>query len=389
MPWQDNSGSNGGPTKGPWGQPPKNGDGRPGGGSRSDSPDLEELLQASRQRLKRAFPRSQGGRGGGGGRKGPELNARTIGLGGVAILGLWAVSGFYTVDAGELGVVTTFGKYTTVTSPGLNWHMPTPIQNAEVVDVESIRKIPIPAAQRGRGQGEGLMLTGDKNIVDIGMVIQYKIKSEIPTSGLPGAAQFLFNIDDPESVVRAVSESAIREVVGRNTLDFVQTDGRSQVQVDTQTLIQSALDDYSSGIEVTEVNLEKTEPPTEEVNEAFLDVEAADQDRQRSIDSARAYANEVVPRARGEAQRILEDARGYAARVTAESRGQAERFSAILGEYKKAPEVTRQRMYLETVEKVLGDMDKIIVEDGAGSGVVPYLPLNELGRNQPRQGGQQ
>ncbi|MEO1015251.1 MAG: FtsH protease activity modulator HflK [Pseudomonadota bacterium] len=388
MPWQDNSGSNGGPTKGPWGQPPKNGDGRPGGGPRGESPDLEELLQASRQRLKRAFPRGDGG--GRGGRKGPELNARTLGLGGAAILLLWALSGIYQVGPGEQGVVTTFGKFSSIASPGLNWHIPAPVQNARIVDVEQEQQMAIPAGvQRGRtsNRGESLMLTGDKNIVDVAMEVQYKIKAELGGDGrLPGAAQFLFNVDQPDIVVRAVAEASIREVVGRNTLDFVQTTGRLNVQRDTLALMQAALDQYEAGIQVTQVNLQKAEPPTPDVNKAFLDVEAADQDRQRAIDTARAYANEVVPKARGEAQRILEGSRGYAARVTAESRGQAERFTAILQEYQKAPEVTRQRMYLETVEKVLGDMDKIIVEDGAGSGVVPYLPLNELGR-QGRTGG--
>ena len=232
------------------------------------------------------------------------------------------------------------------------------------------------------------MLTGDKNIVDVAMVVNYKIKSDLGDgAALPGVAQYLFNIDNPQQALQAIGEAAIREVVGRNSLDFVQTTGRTQIQEETQILIQSALDQYGAGIEVTEVNLEKTEPPTAEVNEAFLDVEAADQDKQRAIDTARAYANKVVPEARGEAQRILEDSRGYAARVTAESRGQAERFTSILEEYQKAPEVTRQRMYLETVETVLGDMNKIIIEDDAGSGVVPYLPLNELNRN--AQGGGQ
>ena len=381
MPWQDNNGNGNGPTRGPWGQPPRNGGGGQGGG---EPPDLEELLQASRQKLKRAFPNG----GGGGGGKRFEMNARNFGLGAVCILILWGLSGFYTVDAGKLGVVTTFGKYTDVTPAGLQWHVPAPVQAARVVDVEKIQQLPIPTIQRRGNQQESLMLTGDKNIVDVAMVVNYKIKSDLGDgAALPGVAQYLFNIDNPQQALQAIGEAAIREVVGRNSLDFVQTTGRTQIQEETQILIQSALDQYGAGIEVTEVNLEKTEPPTAEVNEAFLDVEAADQDKQRAIDTARAYANKVVPEARGEAQRILEDSRGYAARVTAESRGQAERFTSILEEYQKAPEVTRQRMYLETVETVLGDMNKIIIEDDAGSGVVPYLPLNELNRN--AQGGGQ
>ncbi len=394
MPWQDNSGDKGGPTRGPWGQNPKGDGGRGNGGwgnggdnggqngGKGEPPDLEELLQASRQRLRKAFPRGAGG-GGRGGRGGRDIDPRVLGLGAVAIGALWLASGFYSINAGELGVVTTFGKYDTVTLPGLRWRVPSPIQNVDIVDVETINTIHIPATQR-TSNGAGLMLTGDKNIVDVALNVQYQINPDLTEEDgkLPEVAKYLYNIDEATNLVRTVAEASIREVVGRNTLDFVQTQGRTQVQQETEALIQSALDQYDAGILITAISLQKTDPPTSEVNQAFLDVEAADQDRQRSIDAARAYANRILPEARGEAQRILEDARGYSARVTAESRGQANRFDAILAEYKKAPEVTRQRMYLETVETVLGDMNKIIVEDNAGSGVVPYLPLNELSRRQ-------
>ncbi len=387
MPWSDNSGSGGGgngsnggrgPTRGPWGQPPRNNGGRRPGG---EPPDLEELLQASRQRLKRAFPGGRGGRGGRGGGGGFELNPRTIGLIIIGLFAIWGLSGFYQVGAAERGVVTTFGRFQTITMPGLHWHIPAPVQNAHIVNVFETRQTPIPQTRGQRGpQAEGLMLTGDKNIVDVEMAVQWRIKAGVERENdqLPGVAQFIFNIDQPSNLVLTVGEAAIREVVGRNTLDFVQTQGRTVVQEETRTLMQETLDLQRSGIEVTEVNLEKTEPPTAEVNEAFLDVEAAKQDKEQYINTARAYANRVVPEARGQAQRILEDARAYQARVTAEARGQADRFNAIYEEYAKAPEVTRQRMYLETVELVLGDMNKIILEDEAGSGVVPYLPLNEL-----------
>jgi len=386
MPWSDNSdngGSNGGrgPTKGPWGQPPRNNGGGGRGSGGGEPPDLEELLQASRQRLKRAFPqgRGRGGRGGGG--KGFELNPKTGGLIAVGLLALWGLSGFYQVEAEELGVVTTFGKYETITTPGLHWHMPTPLQSATKVAVTRVENTPIPQNRGQRGpQAEGLMLTGDKNIVDVEMIVQWKIKegADDQGDGLPGAAQYIFNIDDPANLVVRVGEAAIREVVGRNSLDFVQTTGRSTVQDETRALMQATLDLQLSGIQVQSVNLDKTEPPTTEVNDAFLDVEAAKQDKEQYINTARAYANEVVPQARGQSQRILENARAYQAQVTAEARGAADRFNAIFAEYEKAPEVTRQRMYLETVEQVLGDMNKIIIEDDAGSGVVPYLPLNEL-----------
>jgi len=394
MPWQDNSGNNDGgngrgPSKGPWGQPPRGGNrgGPKGGGPRGggEPPDLEELLQASRQRLSRAFP---GGRGGG-----LKLNLRTGMLIGAGLLALWGFSGFYQVDADELGVVTTFGKYDGVTTPGLHWHIPSPIQNARTEAVTSVKSTAIPETSGGADSTGGLMLTGDKNIVDVAFTVQWKIKSDPnPVDGeiLPGVAQYMFNIDNPRNLVRTVGESAIREVVGRNELDFVQTEGRNVVQEETRTLMQEALDLSKSGIEIRDINLEKTEPPTAEVNAAFLDVEAAKQDREQYVNTARAYANQVVPKARGEAQQILENAAGYAARVTAEARGKADRFDKILTEYTKAPEVTRQRMYLETVESVLADMNKIIIESDAGSGVVPYLPLNELQRNStPRSGAQQ
>jgi membrane protease subunit HflK len=233
------------------------------------------------------------------------------------------------------------------------------------------------------------MLTGDKNIVDIAFTVQWKIKSDlIPEEGAdkPGVAQFIFNIDDPEGLIRMIGEAAMREIVGRNTLDFVQTDGRLDVQRETQDLMQASLDEYKAGVQIVQVNLTGTEPPTAEVNEAFRDVQAAEQNQATVIQQARQYTNQVVPEARGQAQRILEEARAYAAERTADARGQAARFNEIYTEYARAPQVTRQRMYLETVEKVLGGMDKIIVDKDAGSGVVPYLSLDELRRTQ-KEGG--
>lgn len=382
MPWSDKSGNGGrSPQRGPWGQPPRNN----GGGGRGQPPDLEELLQASRQRLKRAFPRG-GGEGGGG----LPLNIRTLGLGAAVLVGLWTASGIYQVGPAELAVVTTFGKYQTVTGPGLHWHVPAPVQNVNKQPALAVREMSIPASERRSGQlSPGLMLTGDKNIVDIAFTVQWKIKSDlIPEEGAdkPGVAQFVFNIDDPEGLVRMVGEAAMREIVGRNTLDFVQTDGRLEVTRLTQELMQASLDEYRAGVQVVQVNLTGTEPPTSEVNEAFRDVQAAEQNQATVIQQARQYTNQVVPEARGQAQRILEEARAYAAERTADARGQAARFNEIYTEYARAPQVTRQRMYLETVEKVLGGMDKIIVDKDAGSGVVPYLSLDELRRTQ-KEGG--
>ncbi len=375
MPWQDNSGN-----RGPWGQPPRGNNGGGDKGGRNDPPDLEELLQASRQRLKRAFPR--GGRGGGGGGKGLQLNRGTMMLGGVVIAALWLFSGVYQVAPAELAVVTTFGSYEKVTGPGLHWHIPSPVQSVNKQQALKVQPMQIPIAERRSGVlSPGLMLTGDKNIVDVVFTVQWKIKSSlIPDEGstIPGVAQFVFNIDRPQELVRMIGEASMREIVGRNTLDFVQTEGRLEVQEQTQVLMQSALDEYESGMQVEGVLLTSTEPPTQEVNEAFRDVQAAEQNQATVIQEARRYTNRVVPEARGQAQRILEEAGAYASQVTADARGQAARFDEIYSEYAKAPAVTRQRMYLETIEKVLGDMDKIIIDEEAGSGVVPYLPLNEL-----------
>lgn len=391
MPWQDNSGNRGGGGRGPWGQPPR---GNPGGsnngGGRNDPPDLEDLLQASRQRLKRAFPRGPRNGGGGGG-GGVQINRTTGGFIAGGLVLLWLASGIYQVASDELAVVTTFGDYEDVKGPGLHWHIPAPVQHAAKEPVTSLRDMTIPAADRRGGQlSPGLMLTGDKNIVDVAFTVQWRIKPGlIPEQGdeLPGVAQFLFNIDDPQQLVRITGEAAMREIVGRNTLDFVQTEGRAQISEQTRELMQRALDTYDSGIAVENVNLTLAEPPTNEVNEAFRDVQAAEQNQATLIQQARQYTNQVVPEARGQAQRILEEARAYSAERTADARGQAARFNEIYTEYARAPEVTRQRMYLETVERVLGDMDKVIIEEGAGAGVVPYLPLNELQNRQAPQRG--
>lgn len=382
MPWQDNSGNRGGGGRGPWGQPPRgnNGNGSNQGGGRGEPPDLEDLLQASRQRLKRAFPR-----GGGGGGGGFQLNRATAGAIGAVLLVLWGASGIYQVAPNELAVVTTFGDYEEVKGPGLHWHVPAPVQGVAKQPVLELQDMKIPITDRRSGQplSMGLMLTGDKNIVDIAFTVQWRIKPDLaPEQGeeMPGVAQYTFNIDGPEALVRMTSEAAMREVVGRNTLDYVQTEGRAEVALQTEELMQRALDSYKSGIQIERVNLTLAEPPTPEVNEAFRDVQAAEQNQATVIQQARQYTNQVVPEARGQAQRILEEAHAYAAERTADARGQAARFNEIYSEYAQAPEVTRQRMYLETVERVLGDMDKIIVEEGAGSGVVPYLPLDQVRR---------
>ncbi|MFN3960717.1 MAG: FtsH protease activity modulator HflK [Parvularculaceae bacterium] len=388
MPWQDNSGKGGsqgpgrGPTRGPWGQPPKppGGGQGPGGGSgkgpgKGTPPDLDELLNASRQRLKRAFPRD-------GGAKPPQLNRQTALLMVAGVGVLWGLSGFFTVGPVERGIVLTFGEFDRVVGPGLHWRAPAPFQSSLTERVTEVRETLVPAGGSTRGSQGGLMLTGDKNIIDVVIKVQWQISAEETAAPgeLPPVARFKLLIDSPDKLVLTVAEAAIREVVGRNELDFIQTEGRGVVMDQTRELMQQTLDAQNTGIIINSVNLEKADPPTEEVNQAFLDVIAATQDREQYINRAREYANKVLPEARGAAQQILEEARAYQAQVTADARGQASRFDAIYAEYAKAPEVTRQRMYLETTERVLGPMNKIIIDDKAGKGVVPYLPLTDLNK---------
>ena len=389
MPWQDNSGN-----RGPWGQPPRGENGGSGnngrGRGRGEPPDLEDLLHASRQRLKRAFP--GGGRGGFGGGRGPQLNQTTTGIIGVVILALWLFSGLYQVNPGERAVVTTFGQFTRIEAQGLKWRIPFPVQNVEIVRVDQERQTEIgfrgDVTSRGaEALSESLMLTGDKNIVDVTFSVNWNVDTAPVENGeLPGPAKFIFNIDGPENVVRAVAEASMREVVGGNTLQPLITSGRDLVQDDTMRLMQEALDSYDSGIRIIRVNYRRADAPPQ-VRDAFLDVFNAGSEAAARINDAQRIFNEKIPRARGEAQKILEDARAYAARVTEDARGQADRFNQVYEEYQYAPDVTRQRMYLETVETVLADMNKVIIENETGSGVVPYLPLTELNRQPQNRGG--
>ena len=387
MPWQDNSGN-----RGPWGQPPRgeNGSGRNDGGRGSgEPPDLEDLLEASRRRLRRAFPRGRGNGGGGRSGGGVPFSPQLFGLIAAAVLALWLFSGVYQVNPGERALVTTFGKFTDIKAQGLKWHIPFPVQSIEKVLVDRTRTTDL--GQRGASAGggsrsESLMLTGDKNIADVSFSVDWNIDTSPQAENeLPGPAKFAFLIENPDNVVRAVAEAAMREVVGGNRLEPLLTSGRGNVAERTQTIMQEALDSYDSGINIIRVNYQKADAPPQ-VRDAFLDVFNAGSEAERKVNDAQRYYNEKIPRARGEAQKILEGAAAYASRVTADARGQADRFNQIYDEYRQAPQVTRQRMYLETVESVLKDMNKIVIEDEAGSGVVPYLPLNELNR---RGGGSQ
>ncbi len=394
MPWKNQSGGKGGGPwgggdgGGPWGS--GNGPNRPNpwgqgpqrGPDPQNSPDLEELLRRSQDKLKRVFP--GGGRGGGGGRTSlGGIGGRGIALALVAALIVYGLTGFYRVGPGELGVELVLGRYQSTTQPGLNYNWPYPFGEVFTPDVLRIREVNIGTRGDGRGQDipeESLMLTGDENIVDVNFRVQWRISDP---------ANYLFNIEDPEDTVKQVAESAMREVVGRKNIQPILTQERQQIEQDVQTLMQTTLDDYGAGVQVSQVQMQKVDPPAQ-VIDAFRDVQAARADQERFQNEADAYANEVVPRARGEAAQIVENANGYRDRVIAEATGQADRFLSVYSEYAKAPDVVRQRIYLETMERILGDADKIIIDQpqGSGQGVVPFLPLDRLtSGNQPQQQG--
>jgi len=369
MPWNDNAGgggpwgSGGGRDDNPWRRGP--GSGRPGGPG-GQQPDLDELIRGLQARLNRLF-------GGGGGGKGKGTGAGSFGFavvfGGAALL--WIVlTGVYQVGANEAGVVTRFGEYVRTTAPGLNLKLPFPIEQVEKPEVTDTQTTEIGSNQRGV-----LMLTRDENIVDLGFTVQWKVDERYPE----GVRDFLFNVRDVDDTIRAVAESAMREVVGTTDLEPIITGGRVEVSLRTRDLMQSSLDEYAAGVQVLQVNLQRAQAP-EAVIDAFRDVDAAAQDAERVRLNATAYLNSVVPQARGVAARELQRAQAYRDSVIAEAQGQADRFVAILNEYEAAPEVTRRRMYLETMENVLGRSELIIL-DQQGTGAIPYLPLDRLGQN--------
>jgi membrane protease subunit HflK len=375
MPWSNQGG--GGPwgsgPKGPWGS----GQQPPGGGQ---TPDLEEILRRGQDKLRSALP------GGNLGGKGVAL----IALGAIV---LWGFSGFFRVEPDELGVVLRFGQQVREVQPGLNYHLPYPVETVLTPKALRVNKIDIGmrvVEDMRRGSTvrdvpeESLMLTGDENIVDVDFSVLWKVK---PT----GVGQYLFNIQNPEGTVKAVAESVMREVVGRSEIQPILTGARQTIETAVQDLMQKALDNYGAGILIQQVQLQKVDPPTQ-VIDSFRDVQAARADLERAQNEAQTYANRVVPEARGRVAQITQAAEAYKQQTVAEATGQTSRFNAIYAQYKLAPDVTRQRMYLETMERVLGGADKIILDSNSSGGVVPYLPLNELSRQQapaqprPQQG---
>ncbi len=370
MPWDDKSGGGG-----PWGQGPSgggrgNGAGGPGGQG-GQGPDLEEILRRGQERFRQSFP---GGSGGG-------LGTRGL-LVGLAILVLvWLASGFYRVQPDEQGVVLRFGEYIKTTQPGLNYRMPYPIEAAYTPKVTRVNRVDVGMRQgedtRSVRQGavrdvpeESLMLTGDENIIDIDFSVFWVIKD---------AGDYLFNIQNPVGTVKAVAESSMREVVGESNIQPLLTEGRQAAETKVTDLMQNLLDEYGAGIRITQVQIQGSNPPSA-VIDAFRDVQAARADAERSRNEAESYSNRVLPEARGAAERIEQEAAAYRDQTVEEAEGQARRFLSIYGEYAQAPEVTRQRMYLETMERVLNNMNKVLIDSDGGSGVVPYLPLPEVER---------
>jgi membrane protease subunit HflK len=384
-PW-GGSGNGGGDGGGPWGSGSGGGPNRPnpwGGDNRrpdpQNSPDLEELLRRSQDRLKRVFPKKggPGGPGGGGGGGGIGLGgigARGVALAAVVGVIIYAATGIYIVDQGELGVELVFGEYKATTTPGPHYNWPYPIGSVFVPNVAQLRETTVGSRGDARGQDapeESLMLTGDENIVDVDFRVQWRISNP---------ADYLFNIQDPEDTVKQVAESAMRQIVGQNNILPILTQERNQIRQDVKALMQQTLDGYGAGVEIVEVNMQKVDPPAQ-VIDAFRDVQAARADQETAQNRADAYANEVVPQARGEAAQIVEAANAYRDQVIAEATGQADRFLSVYEEYAKAPEVTRERIYLETMERVLSGTEKVIIDQSAGTGVVPYLPLDQLNRS--------
>ncbi len=361
MPWSNQTGGGrpGGGNRGPWGNGPV------GGGPR---PDLEELLKRGQERLRRALPRNLRGSG--------------VTVGALIAVAVWLASGIYVVDPEEQGVVLRFGAFVGRTTPGINYHLPWPIESVQTPKVTRENQLNI-GYRLGSAEGsrdvpeESLMLTGDENIIDINFTVFWVIKD---------AAQFLFNVQSPDGqidgTIKAVAESAMREVVGENQIEPILTANREPIQDQVRVLMQRILDSYGAGVTISRVQMQKADPPAQ-VIEAYRDVQAARTDQDRMRNEAEAYANKVVPEARGQAARIVQQSEGYKQQVIAEAQGEAARFLSVYEEYKKAPDVTRRRIYIDTMKDILAGTNKVILDNKSSSGVLPYLPLPALRQNTP------
>ena len=357
MAWNEpgGSGNGGSGDRDPWGNRGNQG-----------PPDLDEFIKKLQAKLGGLFGGKGGRRGGDGGGMGGNAGSISLGLIAAVLLGVWALSGIYIVEQGKQGVVLQFGAFRTITEPGPHWY-PRFIQKVEIVDVEDIRSVNL-----GHVSDEALMLTEDENIIDVKFTVQYKVKD---------ARDFLFNVRDPDLTLRQATESAVREIVGKNKLDFVITEGRVTVATRVGELLQKILDGYATGITVVNLNMQDAQPP-EQVQQAFDDAIKAREDKQRQINEAEAYSNDVLPKARGQAARIVQEARAYKEEVVAHAQGETERFLKILGEYRKAPKVTRERLYLDAMEDVMAGSSKVMVDVEGGNNLM-YLPLDKIMKRTP------
>ncbi|MCP5141562.1 MAG: FtsH protease activity modulator HflK [Chromatiales bacterium] len=352
MAWNEPGGGN----NDPWGGGGRGGDQGP--------PDLDEVLKKLQDKLGGLFGGNGGQRGGGssgGNGATPIRGGKSGGAGfglllGIALI-LWVASGIYIIEPAQRGVVLRFGQYAETTAEGPHWHIPYPIETVEKVDVDQVRSVSHKTA----------MLTQDENIVEIDMAVQYRVKS---------ASDYLFQTRSPDATLKQATESAVREVIGQSKMDFVLTEGRTEIVARTEQLIQELVDRYQTGLDITSVNLQDAQPP-EPVQAAFNDAVKAREDEQRLKNEAEAYASEIIPKARGEADRRLKSAEAYKAEVIANAEGEAARFESLLTEYAKAPKVTRERLYLETIEQVLGSTSKIMIDTDGGNSLM-YLPIDKL-----------
>ena len=358
MPWKNQTGGGG---QGPWG----GGQGPWGGGNRP--PDLEDILRKGQDRVKRMLP---GGFGSG-------RSLAFIALIGVA---LWLATGFYRVEPDEQGVALVLGKVWKLTNPGLNYNLPAPIGEVYTPKVTRVNRVEIGFRSTGDSGDqlaqdvpeESLMLTGDENIISMQFVVLWQIKDPL---------KYLFAIRDPEETVKNVSESVMREIIGQTAFEYARTQGRGQIESTARDRVQKLLDDYQSGVLVTQVAMQNIAPP-EATIDAFRDVQAASADKERSVNEAQAYYNEVTQRAEGQAQQIIKGAEAYKEQTVAIATGNAQRFVSVLTQYQKAKEITQRRIYLETMEQVLKGMSKVLVGSKSGTGTLPYLSLNELLKQQ-------
>jgi len=361
MPWTNQGGG------GPWGPRGSGGSGGGGnengggqwgggrGGGSPQGPDLEELLRRGQDRVRTMLPGGFGGKG--------------VMLAGLVALVLWGVSGFFTVAPEEQGVVLRFGEYVRATQPGLRYHIPYPVEKVIKVPVLTVRRVEVGDSGGRPVNDESLMLTGDENIIDISFVVQWQVGD---------AESFAFNIRNPDETVKAAAESAMREVIGETKIASALAEGRQAVAIQALELLQVMLNEYSSGILVTDVLIQRADPPQAVIDD-FRDVQRARADQERVINEAQAYRNRIVPQANGQAAQIRNEAQGYKQQVVARAEGAAQRFEAVFNQYRVAKDVTKRRIYLETIESVMRDMNKVIIDSsGEGGGVVPYLPLPEI-----------